>query len=613
VKNPAKRLEKYNFKAITHKNDLIKLCDLLKQKKAFAIDTETDGIQPLQCKLIGLSVCVQEGEAYYIPCGHQTNEQQLSTQEVIAMLKPIFEDDKYVKYLHNAKFDQLVLYTHGIHLNGVALDSFIAAKLLLKEWQSAGLKQLSLYYFDEPMLTFNEVVKDNKYNDFSQVPLELATRYAAADAHQTFKIAQYLQKNVDDKKLLLLYHEIDHPLIQLLFDMEIEGIHLDPMVLETLNKKVEKELYTVEQQIHALLGIISGSVNFNSPKQVERLLFYDLGLPPQKKSFKGKGYSTDQEVLSKLAKLHPAPGLIMKYRELYKLKSTYIDALPTYINQRTGKIHTSFSQTSTATGRISSSEPNLQNIPADSGGFGIEIRAAFKPQENHKFLSADYSQIELRVMAHLTQEKRLIEAFLNNRDIHAETAARLFDVPLAAVTHDQRQIGKRINFSIFYGLTPYGLSKELDIPLKDAKYYIEKYFEQYPDVSSWMEKTIEQVKENGYVETEWGRRRHVPGIYEKNRSLYEEARRVAINTRVQGTAAEVMKLGMLKLNKALREQQLDAKIILQIHDELIISVSQTQLQQASDIVKSTLEKVVDWNVPLTVSLRSGNNWKEITK
>ncbi|TET05927.1 DNA polymerase I [Candidatus Dependentiae bacterium] len=613
VSNPAEKLAKYDFKTITNKEELAEFCSLLKKKKSFAFDTETDGIQPLQCKLVGISICAQEGEAYYIPCGHQVDDQQLSTQEIINMLKPILEDEQYIKYLHHAKFDQLVLYAHGVHIKGIKFDSLIAAKLLLKEWQSARLKQLSIYYFDEPMLTYDEVVKDNNYKNFSYVPLDLATRYAAGDAHQTFKLAQYLQKNLSDKKLVELYREIDHPLIQLLFDMEIEGISLDVQFLNQLNKKVVKELDTVKQQIYALIEKEWGRINFNSQKQVEQLLFYDLRLPPQKKSVKGKGYSTDHEVLSKLSKLHPVPGLIMKYRELFKLKSTYIEALPTYINPKTGKIHTTFSQISTATGRLSSYRPNLQNIPTDSGGYGIEIRAAFKPQEGHKFLSADYSQIELRVMAYLTQEQRLMEAFSKGRDIHTETAALLFDVPLGKVTHDQRQIGKRINFSILYGLTPYGLSKELDISFKDAKYYIDKYFEQYPVVSEWMEKVIEQVKDTGYVETEWGRRRYIPGIYERNKVLYEEARRIAINTRVQGTAADVMKLGMLQLDQALHKHGLDSKIVLQIHDELILSVPEIQLKETTNLVKSTLEGIVDWNVPLTVSLREGSNWKEITK
>jgi len=613
VSSQAKSLDNYIFKSITTTQELDQLCALLKLHKTFALDTETDGLQPLQCNLIGISICFQEGEAYYIPLGHKTDERQVNRTEALKVLKPIFEDKQYKKYLHNTKFDQLVLYAHGIDLKGVELDSFIAAKLLLKEWQSAGLKQLSLHYFDEEMLSFQEVVTKNNYQDFSHVPLALATKYAAADAHQTFKLAKRLQSELEGTKISSLYREIDHPLCQLLYKMETEGISLDKNSLEQLNEKVVKDLDTVNLQINGLLGSIQGSINFNSPKQVEQLLFHQLGLPPQKKSQKGKRYSTDQEVLAKLSKIHPVPGLISKYRELYKLKSTYIDALPTYINSKTGKIHTTFSQTSTATGRLSSYEPNLQNIPADSSGYGIEIRAAFKPEDKHLFLSADYSQIELRVMAYLSQDQRLIDAFLNNRDIHAQTASRLFDTPLEKVSNDQRQIGKRINFSILYGLTPYGLSRELDIPLKEAKYYIEKYFDQYPAVSAWMEKTIEQVKKQGFVETEWGRHRDIPGIYEKNRSLYEEARRIAINTRVQGTAAEVMKLGMINLNNALRKQKIDAKIVLQIHDELILSIADNQLEQAQTIVKSILEGVVDWNVPLTVNLRAGSTWKEVSK
>jgi len=612
TKKEPKSLDIYNFKTVNTIEKLNHVCEEIKKYKTFALDTETDGLQPLECNLIGISICVQEGEAYYIPLKHKTGEEQIDRNSVLEKLKPIFEDEQYKKYLHNAKFDQLVLHSHGINLKGVSFDSFIAAKLLLKEWQSAGLKQLSLHYFNEEMLNFDEVVVKNNYPDFSHVPLDIATRYAAADAHQTFKLTRSLLKELKEADTLL-YQKIDHPLCQLLFEMEAEGIKFDPTILKNLNEKVTQEINTVAQQIHALLGTISGSINFNSPKQVEQLLFGQLGLPPQRKSLKGKGYSTNQEVLSKLAKMHPVPKLIMKHRELYKLKSTYIDALPNYINPKTGKIHTTFSQTSTATGRLSSFNPNLQNIPADSSGYGIEIRSAFKPKEKHLFLSADYSQIELRVMAYLSQDQTLMNAFLNNLDIHTQTASQLFDTPQDHISHEQRQIGKRINFSVLYGLTPYGLSRELDIPLKDAKYYIDKYFEQYSTVSTWMEETIEKVKDVGFVETKWGRRRNIPGIYEKNRHLYEEARRIAINTRVQGTAAEIMKIGMIKLNKAIKNENLDAKIILQIHDELILSTATNQAEKSKKLTQSILEGIVNWNIPLIINLRVGKNWKEVSK
>ncbi len=612
---PAKeRVEKlvgYTFKIVTTRQELDELCTLLKKKKIFALDTETNGVRALQDDFVGISFCVEEGTAYYIPFGHQTEEQQLPRDEVLRALKPILEDEQYKKYLHNVKFDQLVLYNNGINLTGVVFDSLVAARLLIKEWQSPSLKSMSIYCFDEPMLTYEEIVKQTKLKDFSYVPLDVATRYSAGDSHQTFKLAKRLEKDLKKEELATLYQGIEFPLIDVLFNMEAEGIFLDKTVLDVLSAQVTQELVAVEDEILALVD--RKEINLNSPKQVEDLLFYQLKLPPQKKRAKGNGYSTDQEVLEILAPMHPVPGLILKYRELSKLKNTYIDALPHYINPKTKRIHTTYSQTSVATGRLASYNPNLQNIPTDATGYGIEVRAAFKPKKGNVFLSADYSQIELRVLAQFSKDKNLVDAFLEGHDIHAETAAHLFDVPLATVTHKQRQIGKRINFSILYGLTPYGLSKDLGIPFKDAKQYIEKYFEQYPGVSQWMEAVIEETKEKGYVTTWHGRRRFIPGIYEKNKTLYEEARRIAINTKAQGSAAEIMKLGMINVAKAFKKYNLDAHILLQIHDELLITVPKDQQAATEKVVKEALESVVDWEVPLKVTTRFGKDWKEVTK
>lgn len=603
------RLQQYTFKAITTEQELDELCYAIRSKKAVAIDTETDGLDSLQAHLVGISFCVEQGTAYYVPVAHKVSEPQLPLATVIEKIKPILQDASIAKYFHNAKWDQEVLWQHGITVTGVAFDTMIASVLVLRDWQRASLKDLSVYYFDEPMLSFQEVVKDNKYNDFSYVPLQLATEYAAADAHQTFKLKTAVQESLKTEKMLSIYEQLDGPLIQVLFKMEVEGIHLDTQLLSELDKKVIVELKKIEQSIIDVVGQ-DKKINLNSPKQVEQLLFVELGLPPKRKSAKGS-YSTDQSVLEELSLLHPVPGLILKYRELFKLKSTYIDALPTYINPKTGNIHTTFNQTATATGRLASYDPNLQNIPVS--GYGVAVREAFKPQQGYLFLSADYSQIELRVLAHLSGDKHLTEAFLSGHDIHAETAARLFDVPLDQVTTDQRQLGKRINFSILYGLTPYGLSQDLKIPFKDAKIYIEKYFEQYPGVQEWMDRVVEETKHKGYVTTHWGKRRYVPGIYERNKSLYEEAKRVAINTVAQGTAAEIMKFGMINLDAAFQKESIDAKILLQIHDELLICVSELHKNQAEQLVKNVLESVVQWHVPLIVNTRFGKNWREVSK
>jgi DNA polymerase-1 len=603
--------QKYNFKTVTTKEQLSQLCDYLKEKGAFAIDTETTGLQALQVELVGVSVCADTDTTYYIPCGHQAVEQQLSCYQVIAALKPILENSAYKKYLHNAKYDQLVFSSYGVELAGLALDTLIGASLIIKEWQSASLKKLSHSFFNEEMITYDDITKGQKYKDFSYVPLELATLYACADSYQTFRLVSIIENAfTHEKKIANLYYTIEHPLIQILYEMEKKGIQLDVSMLHDVDKSVSAALVVIEAEIATVVG--KDSINLNSPQQMEYLLFSVLQLPPQKKSPKGK-YSTDQEVLKTLAALHPIPALIIKYRELTKLKNTYIDALPTYVNNKTGCVHTTFSQTAAATGRLASSNPNLQNIPIDGAGYGRHVRAAFKAGTARLFVSADYSQIELRVLAYLSQDSNLLAAFAQGHDIHTETSARLFAIASEQVTHEQRQLGKRINFSILYGLTAYGLSKDLGISFKDAKKYIERYFEQYPAVSGWMESVIAFTKEHGYVETLWGRRRYIPTIHEKNRTLYEEACRVAINTVAQGTAAEIMKLGMIAVHKALSLQYPNSHIVLQIHDELIISVPEDDAHAVEQLVKKTLESVVDWNIPLVVMTRSGADWKEITK
>lgn len=611
VEHKLEALKKYNFITVTTEPQLIDLVSKIKKEKLFAIDTEGTRLQPLESKLVGISICFQEGTAYYIPFGHLVNEVQLTQEQVFAHLKPILEDEQYRKYMHHAKFDLLALYAHGIDVKGLHFDTMIAAHLLAQDWQRVGLKALSAYYFKEEVPSFKEIVMDHGYTNFSQVPLALATVYSACDAHQTWRLAQILIPDLKTQHIDPLYYTLELPLVQVLFEMERMGIIFDVALIKAVDKKVSQELEIVKQQILDFWTITDTALNINSRQHIQKLLFEILGLPVQKKSPKG-GASTDQEVLEELAKMHPAPALIVRYRELFKLKSTYIDALPTYVSPHTKRIHTTFSQTSVATGRLSSSEPNLQNIPVDSG-YGIEIRAAFKPEQGHLFLSADYSQIELRVLAHLSQDKALLRSFLEGADIHAQTAARLFDVSLSQVTNEQRQLGKRINFSILYGLTPYGLSKDLDIPLSDAKKYIERYFAQHPGVSAWMEKVIEQTVAQGYVETVWGRRRYIPGIYEKNKVLYDQARRVAINTVSQGTAAEIMKKGMLDLHAVLKRDFPQVYMVLQIHDELLISVPRDMIYKIEPVVKEILEKVVTWTVPLVVSTRVGADWKEVTK
>ena len=605
----------YNFLTITTLQLLQNVIETITKERAFALDTETDGLTPTEAHLVGISICVEKGTAYYIPIGHRDEHgiilpEQLSLQEVVTYLKPILEDETIKKYLHHTTYDAHILANVGISLKGVVFDTLIAANLVLAETQRLGLKSLSQTLLNETMIAYKDVARG--YKNFSYVPLDKAADYAASDAHQTYMLVALLIIKLAEQHQTQLFDTIELPLMKVLFAMEQEGILCDTTILKIINEQVVHEIQKIRNELAILIGDTYSSINFNSPKQLEKLLFEQFKLQPIKKTAQKTGFSTDQSVLEELAQQHPVPRLIIQYRELSKLKNTYIDALPTYINPQTQRIHTHFSQTTTATGRLSSSEPNLQNIPLTSGT-PVSVRSAFKPPAGHLFLSADYSQIEVRVLAYLSQDEALVHAFLAGKDIHASTAAQLFDVPLANVTHDQRQLAKRINFSILYGLTPYGLSKDLNIPFNEAKRYIEKYFDQYPRVVSWMDSVIIFAKEHGYVETLWGRRRTIPGIHERNKTLYDLARRIAINTVAQGTAAEIMKLGMLAIDKELHAQRSAARMVLQIHDEMLLSVPHEQSQPTEKIVKELLQNIVSWNVPLLVTTRIGSNWQEVSK
>lgn len=597
--------EKHNFMLVNKLQDLIELCALIKKTDSFAIDTETSGLDPMINPCVGISIAMTPGTAYYIPFGHMTGEEQLSLEDVQNNLGPIFADTNIKKFLHHAKFDQVVLHQIGMPLAGVTFDTLIAASLLVQDWQKKGLKTLSEFYFDETMLSYEETMKAHKAHSFAQIPLNDATNYAAADAHQTLKLQHLFEPELTKQNLDNLFYNIEMPINEILVAMQIEGIYCDATVLEKLDKLVSADLVKIEAEI---AHYTNGPINLNSPKQIKELLFDQLNLPTQKKSAKNTGYSTDAQVLSVLAKIHPAPGLILKYRELYKLKSTYIESLPTYVNPQTHKIHTSFNQTLVATGRLSSSNPNLQNIPTGDMGYEIDVRSAFKAQGDNLFLAADYSQIELRILAHMSQDETLKQAFLHNQDIHMKTATKLFNTEPEHITSQQRNIGKTINFSILYGLTSFGLSKSLEIPYKDAQKYIAAYFEQYPGIVSWMDTIVEFTKTHGYTQTLFGRKRYVPGIYEKNKTLYELAKRIAINSAVQGTAAEIMKMGMIKLQQNLDDAKLNAKILLQIHDELILSVPTSELELVAKITKESLESVVAWEIPLTVQTKTGSTW-----
>lgn len=600
----------YRFITVVSEDQLNTIIETIYKKKIFAYDAECYGSHVVSMHLVGVSISYQEGESFYIPVAHKTEAKTLSYDYVIQKLRPVFDDETITKIAHNAKFDEIVLAHAGIVVKGPVFDTILAINLVKHEWQKASLKELSRFYLKEPMLTFKQVVEDKKYKDFSYVPLDEATEYAAADAHQTFKLYPLFKKMLSDNKQDDLYYNLEIPVMRILSDMEREGIYCDVSELQELNITVQQQLENLKEKIITMVGPEFANINLNSPKQIEALLFEHLKLPVQKKSAKRTGYSTDYEVLKELAKLHPVADCIARYRELYKLQSTYIEALPLSIDSETGRIHTNYSQTRVATGRLSSSDPNLQNIPAE--GLGRDIKKAFKASAGTLFLSVDYSQIELRVLAYLSQDKNLLKAFQEGHDIHAETAAGIFKTSISEVSKEQRNYGKRINFSIIYGLTSYGLSKDLGVTLAQAKEYRESFFAHYPQLKIWMEGVIENTKKNGYTETLYGRRRLMPSIYEHNKVLYEAAVRIAVNTPVQGTAAEIMKKGMIAVDEYIKKEKIPARLILQIHDELIIAIPEQKSDILSSKIQSILENVVEWNVPLQVKKLVGSTWFEVS-
>lgn len=609
---PAQRT--WNLVIVQNEQDLAALVSTLKKSDSYAFDTETTGVLPQIDKLVGMSFAVDDKTAYYIPLAHHNLSHQVDFDKALDALRPVLEDPKIEAIMHCAKFDQLVLWNNGIAIHPLRFDTLLAANLVRNDWQKINLKDLSFFYLQEPMRKFKDVL--GKYKNFSEVPIEIGAEYGAHDALQTFKIKPLIEKQLEQAPVLKkLFEEIEMPFYWVLVRMEQIGITLDAQQLAATGVKISSELEKLEQKILNTIEATKGStpknLNLNSPKQIETLLFDDLELPVIKKSEKGQR-STSQEVLLELSKLHPLPGLIVNYRELAKLKNTYIDPLPGYINPKTNRIHTNYSQTMVATGRLSSSDPNLQNIPASSS-FGMEIRSAFIADKNKILLSADYSQIELRVLAHLSQDPTLIDIFVHDEDIHTQTASQLFDVPLDAVNTEQRQLGKRINFSIIYGMSAFTLARDLGIKQSEAKIYIEKYFARYHKVAEWMDITVKNAIVTGYVETLYGRRRHVPELREKNKTIFEAGKRVAINSPVQGTQADIMKIAMINIDKHFVEQNLEARMILQIHDEIVIELPPHEKDAVESIIRKDMESVVEWQTPLKVTIRTGKNWTEITK
>ncbi len=588
----------------------------------FAIDTETTSPHPMLADLVGISFSYQPHQAFYIPLGHVSPESQnlITTvktsdsidrqpdmKEVLALFKPLLEDPSIPKVGQNIKYDYIVLAKNGIHMKGMAFDTMIASYLLNPSLRGHGLDQIALDLLGYKTIKYEEVAGKGKNQIlFSQVDIETATPYACEDADITLLAHNILKKRIKENGLTELMGNIEMPLVPVLARMEMHGIKVDTQKLQTLSKGFEQELGGIEKEIFTIAG---EPFNINSSQQLGNILFEKLKLPAQKKTKKKTGYSTDIDVMTKLAEQHELPAMILRYRSLGKLKSTYTDALQQLVHPATGRIHTSFNQTITATGRLSSSNPNLQNIPIRTEE-GRSIRAAFIPEKGWKLVAADYSQIELRILAHCADDNILIEAFANDEDIHTRTAAEVFQVFPEFITDELRRQAKAINFGIVYGMGAFKLAKELSISRKMAQTYIDNYFARYAGVRQYIDTTIAEAREKGEVATLLGRRRKLEDINAANANVRGFAERMAINTPIQGSAADLIKLAMINMDQALKTHNMESRMLLSVHDEILFEVPEKELEALKDLAKEEMEGVFELKVPLKVNIDSGENWAE---
>jgi len=602
-------LSNKNYHAVYDMSALLDLIGRLEKTEMFAIDTETTSKDPMKANLVGLSFSMKPDEAFYIPCVHDYPEApaQLELKKVLSQLKPVLESPDIKKIGQNIKYDWMVLKRHGINLAGVMFDTMLASYLINPSKRAHNLDQIALDFLDHKTITYKEIAgKGKKDVSFAEIPLEKAVPYSCEDADITLMAYHVLMPLIDNAGLMELYNNVELPLVPVLMNMEMTGVCVDKQKLMDLSKSFEHQLEQLESMIYSMAG---EEFNIRSSQQLGRILFEKLKLPVQKKTRKKTGYSTDVNVLTALADKHELPEIILRHRTLAKLKSTYTDALLDLIHPETGRIHTSYNQTVTATGRLSSSDPNLQNIPIRTDE-GMEIRKAFVPRKDWTLVSADYSQIELRILAHYAADDILIEAFKNDEDIHTRTATEVFQVFPSFVTSELRRQAKVINFGIVYGMSPYGLSKELGISRKMAKIYIDNYFGRYKGVKRFVDQTISDARKTQKTSTLLGRIRLLPDINSSNKVVREFAERTAINTPVQGTAADLIKLAMIRVNAAFREGGLNSEMLLSVHDEIVFEVPPEELASVKVLVKEIMEGIWNLKVPLKVNLASGDNWAE---
>ena len=598
-----------NYQTIRTEKELDELMGLINQADYVSFDTETTSLDYMLAELVGISIALKPNEAFYIPINHNYEgaEKQLEQDFVLEALKPFLESDEIPKIGHNLKYDRHILQNAGIDLKGTLLDTMLFSYVNNSTITRHNLDAVSKRYLNINPTSYEDVAgKGAKQIPFSEVSIDVASDYASEDADISLKLYEHIEPLVQkEAKLAKLYSEIEGPLIYTLGDIERNGVLIDSEKLSQQSKELEAKILKLESKVQKNAG---EDFNLGSPKQLQEILYEKLGLPVIKKTPKGQP-STSEAVLQELSIDFPIVHDILSYRAISKLKSTYTDKLPKMINSNTGRVHTSYHQAVTATGRLSSSDPNLQNIPIRSEE-GRRIREAFIAPEGYKILAADYSQIELRIMAHLSKDQGLMDAFAKGQDIHQATAAEIFSINIDDVTPNQRRSAKAINFGLIYGMSAFGLSKQLQITRAEAQNYIEQYFERYPGVKNYMDETKSSAKQNGYVETVLGRRLYLADIESSNYQRRQYAERSAINAPMQGTAADLIKMAMTDLHSKIRNESLDAKIIMQVHDELVIEVNENQLDELSDLTVNIMADIFKLDVDLKVDADIGNNWDE---
>ena len=601
------------FEVVTSKEDLQRVTTEINSDRGFSFDTETTSTDPMTCELVGISFSTDKGISWYLPVGHKESG-QLSKEEVLRSLSPIFQDPNIPVRAHNANFDVTVMEQTGVVVKGLQFDTMIAAHVGGR--RNIGLKELALECFGVEMTPITELIGKGKNQiTMAEVPIEKAAPYASADADFTERLYSIMKEELQDKNISRLFEEVEIPLIPVLVKMQRSGVSLDTKILSQMSADLGNQLQGIRSEMFELVG---HEFNLNSPKQLSEILFNELKLPPTRKT--RSGFSTDAQSLDDLKGLldrgksvdsdprsYEILNRILEHRELSKLKSTYLDALPNMVNPTTGRVHTSYRQTGAATGRISSNEPNLQNIPVRTE-LGRRVREAFIAREGHSLVAADYSQIELRVLAHFSRDPGLTQAFQNNEDVHNATSSLVYDIPIQEVKPEMRRIAKILNFGIIYGLSAHGISRQTDLTQKEGKRFIDIYFEKYPGIQKYLDGVKSGCRESGYVETLLGRRRYLPDINARNFRIRSQAERAAINMPIQGTAADLIKVAMIRIQKRLQDTDMRSLMILQVHDELIFEVPDDEIQQLESVLSELMPSSIELDVPVTIEIKKGKDW-----